>query len=367
MRKTNHIERKMLSTEYIKKIIDKAAENNFQAISFTGGEPMLHYKELIELLKYSTEKNIKYIRTGTNGFIFMESDSPKFIDKVKKIAEDISNTNLRNFWISVDSADIEVHENMRGLKGVIKGIEKALPIFHEYGIYPSVNLGINRNIGGLNKKLYEDNNSSEYIYEKFQKSFSKFYDFVINMGFTIANACYPMSVEENEKLSKVYEASASDKIVNFKNYEKLEIFKALFDTIPLYREKIKIFTPRTALYSLIKQYNGEENYPYSCRGGYDFYFIDSVTGDTYPCGYRGNENFGKFWDIDFKNVRMKYCRKCDWECFTDPSELLGPVVDIFKKPFKTINKIVLDKEYSKLWKEDIKYYKKSDYFNERKK
>jgi hypothetical protein len=32
---------------------------------------------------------------------------------------------------------------MGGLNGVIKGIEKALPIFHKHGIYPAANLGIN--------------------------------------------------------------------------------------------------------------------------------------------------------------------------------------------------------------------------------
>ena len=37
---------------------------------------------------------------------------------------------------------------MRGLPGVVQGIEQSLPIFHANGIYPAVNLGINRRIGG---------------------------------------------------------------------------------------------------------------------------------------------------------------------------------------------------------------------------
>ncbi|MBR9986665.1 MAG: hypothetical protein KFF68_12210, partial [Desulfosarcina sp.] len=32
--------------------------------------------------------------------------------------------------------------------GVVAGIARALPIFHRAGIYPAVNLGINRNVGG---------------------------------------------------------------------------------------------------------------------------------------------------------------------------------------------------------------------------
>lgn len=65
------------------------------------------------------------------------------------LAERLSKTNLRNLWISIDSADASTHEQMRGLHGVIEGIKIALPIFHEYGIFPAANLGINRNMGGF--------------------------------------------------------------------------------------------------------------------------------------------------------------------------------------------------------------------------
>jgi hypothetical protein len=64
------------------------------------------------------------------------------------MVEQLANSSLRNFWISLDSAVDRVHDAMRGFPGVVAGIAKALPIFHQAGIYPAVNLGINRNVGG---------------------------------------------------------------------------------------------------------------------------------------------------------------------------------------------------------------------------
>ncbi len=70
-------------------------------------------------------------------------------DRIRRLVEMLADTPLRNFWISLDSADPAVHERMRGFPGVVAGIEKALPIFHQHGIYPSANLGINRNMGAI--------------------------------------------------------------------------------------------------------------------------------------------------------------------------------------------------------------------------
>jgi MoaA/NifB/PqqE/SkfB family radical SAM enzyme len=96
------------------------------------------------MLAFARDAGIEYTRTGTNGFMFMNSDSGDFEKRIAKIAEALAATKIRNFWISIDSADPALHEAMRGLPGVIKGIEKALPIFNQYGIYPSANLGISR-------------------------------------------------------------------------------------------------------------------------------------------------------------------------------------------------------------------------------
>ncbi|HDO36270.1 MAG TPA: hypothetical protein ENH07_08255, partial [Nitrospirae bacterium] len=136
---------------------------------------------LIDKVKFFIRKNI---RTGTNGFIFANHDRADFKDRITRIAEELAATGIYTFWISIDSAVAEVHESMRGLPGVIAGIEKALPVFHEHGIYPSANLGINRNTGGRHNLAGKD---SVGFHEYFKESFRRFFAFVINMGFTITN------------------------------------------------------------------------------------------------------------------------------------------------------------------------------------
>ena len=303
MRKSENYHRTKLSKETVCRIIDSAAAQKIQALSFTGGEPFLYKDELIGLIRYASDKGIPFIRTGTNGYMFTNWQSPEYVYEIHHLADRLSRTNLRNLWISIDSADPKTHEEMRGLRGVIKGIEIALPIFHEYGIYPAVNLGINRNIGGFGKipMAMEDKDA---FHEAFRESFEKFYRFVINLGFTMTNACYPMSSGDKEEKA-VYGAVSDNKIVSFTRKEKIQIFRALMDTIPEFRTQIKIFTPLSSLYSLIRQYEGNGDYPMPCRGGTDFFYIDAKEGNTYPCGYRGCDNLGKFYDLDLKRMEQK--------------------------------------------------------------
>ena len=115
--------------------------------------------------------------------------------------DQLAETELRNFWISLDSAVDDCHERMRGFAGVVAGIEKALPIFHRVGIYPAVNLGINRNVGGhLTRRLRPAAFGSEsaYLasfYSRYRKAFERFYRRALDLCFSMANTCYPMSIE----------------------------------------------------------------------------------------------------------------------------------------------------------------------------
>jgi Predicted Fe-S oxidoreductases len=361
MRKTENYQRFKLPKDEIYKIIDAAARQKIQALSFTGGEPFLYPEELIDLIRYASGKGIPLIRTGTNGFMFTNWRSPEFVYEVHALAEALSKTNLRNLWISIDSADAKTHEEMRGLHGVIKGIEVALPIFHEYGIYPAANLGINRNMGGFGK-IPASMEDKAVFYENVREAFENFYRFVIELGFTMVNTCYPMSTQEN--LETVYGAASGSSIITFSKEEKVQIFQALMDTIPKFRSKIRIFTPLVSLYSLVRQYGGDSSSSLPCRGGIDFFYIDARNGNTYPCGYRGSENLGKFYELDLSKLNQKpFCKSCDWECFRDPSEQVGFLIELIRSPVKAIRQKASD--YRRLWNQDIQYFNRCSYFDGR--
>ncbi len=369
MRVNNSFKRSRLDIDVVKRIIDVAAKNRFRAVSFTGGEPLLYLDDLAALIRYAGKAGIRFIRTGANGFFFANPDRPSFTRQAHHIASALADTPLRNFWISMDSAAPDVHEQMRGLPGVVAGIEKALPIFHSHGVFPSVNLGINRNAAGLRLQPRK-NMTPERLYETWKRIFRTFYRRVVDMGFTIVNTCYPMGAMDDPAasggLSAVYAATSTDDIVNFSRTEKAVLFKALYDVIPAFRSEIRIFSPLISLRALQRQYAGEPDAARSCHGGIDFFFIDAANADVYPCGYRGDENLGKFWSEAWKTQdKTVRCVACDWECFRDPSELFGPLLRAATDPIGFVKHIKDDPGFGRFI-DDVLYYRACDLFDGRK-
>jgi sulfatase maturation enzyme AslB (radical SAM superfamily) len=357
MRVQEKFQRHKLEEERVVKMIERAAANNVSALSFTGGEPFMHLDSLIRYINHASQLGIKFIRTGTNAYFLMGHEKPDFEDKVKRMAEKLAATNLYTIWFSIDSWSPELHETNRGLPGVIKGMEKAMPVFKEFGIHPSANLGINRLI---ETEPIPEGNTGEEFYNSYKEGFRKFYRFVDSLGFTIVNACYPMSADGES----VYQAESSDRMVSYTTAEKIQLFSALYDTLPEFRPKMRIFTPRTSLLSLLRQFSGDEAADYGCRGGIDFYYIDGKDGHAHPCGFREGEDMGRYEDFESKGYgRKAHCRKCDWECFRDPSTLLGPLVEFFEHPAGLVSRMANDRQFFKLWLEDVSYYAACGFFN----
>ncbi len=359
MRVGNDFRRRTLDPAETEKIIRAAADKGVTALSFTGGEPFLYLEEICRLATIAGQCGIEYIRTGTNGFLFRHSERADFTDRMKRLAEQLAATPIRNIWVSIDSSDVPTHERMRGLPGVVRGIEKALPLFAAQGLYLSANLGINRNLAGA------DQDRDEQDYDFFYAGFERFYRFVGSLGFTIANVCYPMYGTDDAD-EAVYAATADDRVVYFSRQEKLHLFQALSDCIPTMRDKIRIFTPRCSIHALLNQYRGTAELTAPCRGGIDFFFVDSRNGHTYPCGYRGEEDLGEFPELNIvKRDNRAACRRCDWECFRDPSELFGPLLDLRTSPSRLLRRLRRDARFFRLWKEDLLYYRSCNYFSGR--
>ncbi|MBD3277931.1 MAG: 4Fe-4S cluster-binding domain-containing protein [Candidatus Aegiribacteria sp.] len=371
MRVSSRFKRSTLSAERMKRMLDSALSEGVAAVSFTGGEPLLEMDLLIEMLDYAGKAGIEYLRTGTNGFVFRGPDKPDYKDRIGALASRLAGTSLRNFWISIDSHLPQVHEEMRGFPGIMEGIERALPVFHGEGLYPAANLGINRKIGGREtwKLSSDDFHDTESYLDEFRRVYSRAFDLffrrVENMGFTMVNSCYPMSVEgsSEEELNAVYTASSADRIVKFSRREKAALFEALSNAIKEHRSKIRIFSPLTSLHVLQRSYSGKATEPYPCRGGIDYFFVDAADGKTYPCGYRGGEDLGYFWEL--RRSKVRNCTLCDWECFRDPSELMGLLAPGLAKPGIIMRKMENDPEYFDILLKDLLYYSACGLFNGR--
>jgi MoaA/NifB/PqqE/SkfB family radical SAM enzyme len=357
MNRNNPFKRNKLSVSKVRELIDSSVRNGVMAISFTGGEPFLWQDELFGMIKHATSSGIKFTRTGTNGFMFANSDSNDFEKKIHIFAKKIKESGLYTFWISLDSWDIDKHEKNRGFYGSVKGIEKSLRIFEQYSLYPSVNLGLNRLIE-VCAPSYEENDRfiPEACYTNYRLGLSRFFQFSIELGFTIANLCYPMSCD-----SVVYKATSTNKIVKYTSEEKKALFKAVFDTIPKYRDKIRIFTPLSSILTIIRQYKGEDVSRFGCLGGSRYFFVDSC-GDIFPCGFMPGRKFESYNDAFGQKISEK-CLQCDWECFRDPSVLFSPIIGFRKNFFSQLTDIFGDKTFYREWINDIRYYKKCNFFN----
>ena len=373
MRVTEPFSRSRLRTKAVYEMIDAAAERGVRAISFTGGEPFLFKDDLIRMIRHAGAAGIPFIRTGTNGFMFAGFDRPGFRSRVCRLADALADTPLRNLWISIDSAVPRIHETMRGFPGLIRGIEQALPIFHDRGIFPAANLGINRNIAGPG--ALAGTTGGAPLHAAFRSAFRRFYGFVRDLGFTTVNACYPMSVDDDgggaetegpKGLTAVYAATSADRVVRFSRDEKAAMFQALLETIPEFRGQIRIFTPLSAVHALWRTYAGTGEPGYPCRGGIDFFFIEARDGAVYPCGYRGDEPMGPISELDLSALDPgSVCYRCEWECFRDPTELIGPLIEGLRSPWRLAARWRRHPGALARWVEDLRYYRACDFFDGR--
>lgn len=374
MRVSEKFTRTRLANDRVKRLLDAAIQRGIQIVSFTGGEPLLLLDDLIELINYAGMLGFSYIRTGTNGFLFRNPEKDDFTGRMNRLAERLAATPLRNLWISVDSAVPSLHERMRGFPGVIEGIARALPIFHAHGIYPSANIGLNRNMSEETAGLQLLGNelcskAESHFCQAYRLALQQFYRFLTDLGFSMTSACYPMSIQptDDASLRSVYAATATERVVNFSQREKILLYQALSDTVEEFRDRIRILTPLSSLRALIAQSSDTSLQQYPCRGGIDYFFVDCRDGLTYPCGYRGNDSLGYLWDLDMSTLnRKKDCSLCDWECFRDPSELFGPILQGLNDPRSLFNRYHLQKPALQAWWQDIRYARACNFFDGRK-
>ncbi len=109
-------DKKLISVQFYKNLIDVLAELGIEKIRFTGGEPLLN-PNIVELVKYANSKpSVKDIAITTNGVLF-----DKYLDEL--IESGLTRINL-----SLDTTSKEVYENLTGqdkLDVVLENIKKA--------------------------------------------------------------------------------------------------------------------------------------------------------------------------------------------------------------------------------------------------
>jgi hypothetical protein len=60
----------------------------------------MYTNDILEGIRYARRVGIRYIRTGTNGLMFMGHQKAGFTDKINRLAEALAEGGVHNFWIS---------------------------------------------------------------------------------------------------------------------------------------------------------------------------------------------------------------------------------------------------------------------------
>ncbi len=118
-------EKKELSVDEIKTVVDGALDLGATLIIYVGGEPLLR-KELFELIDY-VDKSKAIAMIFTNGLLLTK-------DNVKRLAD----AGLATLNISVDSSDATLHNTFRGVPGCYEKAMEGAERCREAGILTGI-------------------------------------------------------------------------------------------------------------------------------------------------------------------------------------------------------------------------------------
>jgi len=120
-----------LSIELFKSILEQAAPLGLTAVKITGGEPLMH-PEIHELLRIVKEGNID-LTVETNGVLC-----------TSELAEEIALCKGSSVSVSLDGADAETHEWVRGISGCFEAAIEGIRNLVNAGIKPQIILTVMR-------------------------------------------------------------------------------------------------------------------------------------------------------------------------------------------------------------------------------
>lgn len=132
-------DKRELSTEEAKKLIDDAQKLGVTIIAFTGGEPLLR-EDIFELISH-VDKNKAMPVMFTNGQYLSE-----------EIVEKLAKAGLYSLFLSIDSPEELEHDALRGIPGLFKEAIEGLMRAKSRGIFVGFSSYASRS--GTEKKYY---------------------------------------------------------------------------------------------------------------------------------------------------------------------------------------------------------------------
>lgn len=276
-------QRRSVTLEQARDVIDISARNHIGYLLFVGGEPLVH-KNLREMIHYAAARGIRPM-ICTNGSLWTEQNM-----------RSLAAAGLSSVIMSIDAHDVARHEKNRGLPDVCKKIKYANEVFADLGVQTTASVTASR--------LIDD-------YEKLP-------GFLESLGFSSCTFSYPLT-----HLASSYLSFSDSNLVNYKRDELIEVFERIKRMKA--RNHFIVANPSESLTEMQRHLRGERE-RFGCLGGHKYFYVDWNL-DLYRC-HAWAKPMCSIYEFDESKLIRDGCRKCMIDCYRDPSVLQHTAISI---------------------------------------
>jgi MoaA/NifB/PqqE/SkfB family radical SAM enzyme len=269
-------QRRSVTLQEARDVIDIARRNHIGYLLFVGGEPLVH-KDLSAMVRYAAESGI-HPMVCTNGSLWTEKN-------MRQLALD----GLSSVIMSIDSHDVVRHEKNRGLPDVCRKIQHANEVFATLGIQTTASVTAS--------KLIDD-------YEKLP-------DFLRTLGFTSCTFSYPLTT-----LSSSYLSFSDSNLVSYRTEELIDVFENIKQMKR--RSGFPVVNPAESL-SEMQRHLRKEPEKFGCLGGHKYFYLDWHL-NLYRCHF-WETPMCSIYEFDSSKLIRDGCTRCMIDCYRDPSVL----------------------------------------------
>ena len=276
-------QRRSVTLDQARDVIDILAKNHIGHLLFVGGEPLVH-KDLRKMTRYAAQRGIRPM-ICTNGSLWTEQN-------MRGLAAD----GLSSVIMSIDSHDVARHEKNRGLPEVCKKIKYANEVFAELGVQTTASVTASRLI---------DN-------------YDKLPDFLRSLGFANCTFSYPLT-----HLASSYLSFSDSKLVSYTSDELIRVFERIKRMKR--RSGYPVVNPAESLREMQRHLRHEPE-RFGCLGGHKYFYLDWNLA-LYRC-HAWDKPMCSIHDFDETKLIRDGCTKCMIDCYRDPSVLQFAAVSV---------------------------------------
>ena len=269
-------QRRSVTLQEAKDVIDIAVKNHIGYLLFVGGEPLVH-RDLRAMVRYAAERGV-HPMICTNGSLWTDQNM-----------RDLANDGLSSVIMSIDSHEVARHEKNRGLPDVCRKIKHANEVFAQLGIQTTASVTAS--------KLIDD-------YEKLPA-------FLTELGFKSCTFSYPLT-----SLASSYLSFSDSSLVAYRTEELIQVFEKI--KIMKRNSGYPVINPNESLTEMQRHLRKEPE-KFGCLGGHKYFYLDWNL-NLYRCHY-WEAPMCSIYDFDQSKLIRDGCTRCMIDCYRDPSVL----------------------------------------------